>query len=163
MRTLRKEPGKPWEIVEVPNELEALQKAVGGHLERVTFASDICVLCDKEALCKGLPHNTDICGTVEFFGTVLIVGMANGEFVSLSEQQVEDLWEMGRCGGVIYERRQLAAHPGLRRHVRDQRHGRRALLAVAWDAQSVFPSPAATVRAQARTKRQGIVREVDGR
>ena len=42
MRTLRKEPGKPWEIVEVPNELEALQKAVGGHLERVTFASDIC-------------------------------------------------------------------------------------------------------------------------
>lgn len=50
MRTLRKEPGKPWEIVEVPNELEALQKAVGGHLERVTFASDICVLCDKEAL-----------------------------------------------------------------------------------------------------------------
>lgn len=55
MRTLRKEPGKPWEIVEVPNELEALQKAVGGHLERVTFASDICVLCDKEALCKGLP------------------------------------------------------------------------------------------------------------
>ena len=95
MRTLRKEPGKPWEIVEVPNELEALQKAVGGHLERVTFASDICVLCDKEAMCKGLPHNTDICGTVEFFGTVLIVGMANGEFVSLSEQQVEDLWEMG--------------------------------------------------------------------
>lgn len=95
MRTLRKEPRKPWEIVEVPNELEALQKAVGGHLERVTFASDICVLCDKEALCKGLPHNTDICGTVEFFGTVLIVGMANGEFVSLSEQQVEDLWEMG--------------------------------------------------------------------
>lgn len=90
MRTLRKEPGKPWEIVEVPNELEALQKAVGGHLERVTFASDICVLCDKEALCKGLPHNTDICGTVEFFGTVLIVGTANGEFVSLSEQQVED-------------------------------------------------------------------------
>lgn len=60
-----------------------------------SFASDICVLCDKEALCKGLPHNTDICGTVEFFGTVLIVGMANGEFVSLSEQQVEDLWEMG--------------------------------------------------------------------
>lgn len=147
MRTLRKEPGKPWEIVEVPNELEALQKAVGGHLERVTFASDICVLCDKEALCKGLPHNTDIYGTVEFFGTVLIVGMANGEFVSLSEQQVEDLWEMG----------------ALRRHVRDQRHGRRALLAVAWGAQSVFPSPAATVRAQARTKRQGIVREVDGR
>lgn len=44
---------------------------------------------------QGLPHNTDICGTVEFFGTVLIVGMANGEFVSLSEQQVEDLWEMG--------------------------------------------------------------------
>ena len=38
---------------------------------------------------------SDICGTVEFFGTVLIVGMANGEFVSLSEQQVEDLWEMG--------------------------------------------------------------------
>lgn len=44
---------------------------------------------------RAYPHNTDICGTVEFFGTVLIVGMANGEFVSLSEQQVEDLWEMG--------------------------------------------------------------------
>lgn len=30
-----------------------------------------------------------------FFGPVLIVGMANGEFVSLTEQQVEDLLEMG--------------------------------------------------------------------
>lgn len=94
MRTLRKEPGKPWEIVEVPNELEALQKVVGGYMERVTFSLDTCILCDEEALCKGLPHNADICG-VEFFGPVLIVGMANGEFVSLTEQQVEDMLEMG--------------------------------------------------------------------
>lgn len=55
MRTLRKEPGKPWEIVEVPNELEALQKVVGGYMERVTFSLDTCILCDEEALCKGLP------------------------------------------------------------------------------------------------------------
>lgn len=93
MKGLRKEPGKPWEIVEVPNELETLQKVVGGRLERVTFFSDACALCDEDALYKGLPHNTYICG-VEFFGPVLIVGTAGEELVSLTEKQVKGLWDM---------------------------------------------------------------------
>lgn len=55
MRTLRKEPGKPWEIVEVPNELEALQKVVGGYMERVTFSLDTAFCATRRPCARAYP------------------------------------------------------------------------------------------------------------
>lgn len=37
MRSLIKRPGEGWTVTEIQNELEPLQKAVGGHLEAVTL------------------------------------------------------------------------------------------------------------------------------
>lgn len=86
MRVLKKKPGQPWEAAEVENKLEALQAAVGGHLESVTLWADACVLCDEEGRYKGYAHNTTVCG-VEFVGPILIVGISGEDFTDLTEQQ----------------------------------------------------------------------------
>lgn len=94
MRAMRKRPGEAWEPVEVENELNSLQRAVGGYLESFTFAEDACILCDEEGRMKGKPYNTTVCG-VPFVGTVLIVGVAGEDFADLTEQQEARLRDMG--------------------------------------------------------------------
>lgn len=94
MRVLRKNPGEPWEAIEVENGLKPLQDAVGGYLESVTFAEDACILCDEEGRMKGEPYNTTVCG-VPFVGTVLIVGVAGEAFTELTERQESALREIG--------------------------------------------------------------------
>lgn len=94
MRVLKKQPGEPWEAIEVENKLKPLQKEVGGYLESVTFAEDACILCDEEGRLKGKPHNTTVCG-VPFVGTILIVGTSGEEFADLTEEQERALRNMG--------------------------------------------------------------------
>lgn len=94
MRALRKRPGEAWEPIAVGNELGPLQQEVGGYLESVTLAEDVCVLCDEEGRLKGKPYNTTVCG-VSFVGTVLIVGVAGEDFTDLTEQQEARLRAMG--------------------------------------------------------------------
>lgn len=81
-------------MTEIQNELEPLQRAVGGHLESVTLWADACVLCDEEGRLKGKPYNTTVCG-VPFVGTVLIVGVAGEDFSDLTEQMEARLRAMG--------------------------------------------------------------------
>lgn len=83
MRAVYKAPGKKAELVDVENELSALQKAVGGYLESVTLATDCCILCDEEGRLKGLPHNCVFCG-VDFCGPILIVGVDGEKFADLA-------------------------------------------------------------------------------
>lgn len=78
------------------NELRPLQQEVGGYLESVTLAEDVCVLCDEEGRMKGKPYNTTVCG-VSFVGTILIVGVAGEELADLTEKQEESL----RCMGIL--------------------------------------------------------------
>lgn len=94
MRSLIKRPGEGWTVTEIQNELEPLQKAVGGHLEAVTLWADGCVLCNEEGRIKGMPYNTTICG-VSFVGPILIVGTAGEDFSDLTEQQEAALRAMG--------------------------------------------------------------------
>lgn len=103
MRSLIKRPGEGWTVTEIQNELEPLQKAVGGHLEAVTLWADACVLCNEEGRIKGMPYNTTICG-VSFVGPILIVGTAGEDFSDLTEQQEAALRAMGG-GEVTWTRR----------------------------------------------------------
>lgn len=80
------------------NELRPLQQEVGGYLESVTLAEDVCVLCDEEGRLKGKPYNTTVCG-VSFVGTVLIVGVAGEELADLTEKQEESLRRIGILPG----------------------------------------------------------------
>ena len=68
MRSLSKQPGEGWKVIEIQNELE-------GRI-------------------KGMPYNTTICG-VSFVGPILIVGTAGEDFSDLTERQEARLRAMG--------------------------------------------------------------------
>lgn len=85
MRALRKQPGKPWEAIEVANELEALQHEVGGYIETVTLGTDAVIICNEEGWLLGLPPS----GFYTFSGTVLLVGISGDEFTDVPEAAYE--------------------------------------------------------------------------
>lgn len=79
---LTKHPGYTPRHVWVSNNLEALQKAVGGYIEAVTVATDFVILCDEEGRLKDKPHNCTICG-VDFVGDIVICGVSGEDFSDL--------------------------------------------------------------------------------
>lgn len=83
MQVIRKDPGKPPKLVEIPNTLKALQQAVGGYIETVSFCEDALVICNEEGLLMGLAPNCSFLG-IPFVGTILIAGRSGEEFCSLS-------------------------------------------------------------------------------
>lgn len=82
IKALYKEPGKAPIIINVENELEALQRVIGGYLETASARNDVCVICDEEGRLKGLPFNVAVWG-VSFVGPILIVGVDGEEFCDL--------------------------------------------------------------------------------
>lgn len=84
MQVIRKDPGKPPRLVEIPNTLKALQHAVGGPIEAVTLAQNAVIICNEEGRLMGLPHNCRFLG-IDFVGTILVVGVDGDEFSGLSE------------------------------------------------------------------------------
>ena len=79
------------EIIEIDNELEALQKAVGGYIETVTIAKDCCLIVDEEGLLKQYKRNdlaSIICGG-HIYGPALIVGVDGEEFDDVPQQYID--------------------------------------------------------------------------
>lgn len=90
-----KDPGEQPIVANIPNTLEALQKAVGGHIEAVTIASDLALICNEEGLLMGLPYNHTVC-ELPFVGPIVAVG-ANGDvFTSLTPDQIRDVMRLLR-------------------------------------------------------------------
>lgn len=91
---IKKEPGQPAEVVSrFDNTLEAFWRAVGGYIETVTLASDLCLICNEEGRLQGLPYNTTVCG-VSFVGPVLAVGVKGEEFASVKGRMVPMVIQM---------------------------------------------------------------------
>lgn len=90
IRVLVKEPGKEAELREMPNTLKALQSAVGGYIETVTFAEDCTLVVNEEGKLKGLPPNFLFFGDV-IAGTAVLVGVDGEEFCSLTDEQVQSI------------------------------------------------------------------------
>ena len=85
IRVLKFEPGKAPEEITVPNTLEAFQSAVGGYIETLGLDDDAVLICNEEGKLMGLSANRRVGGDT-IAGTFLIVGSADGEFCSLSEE-----------------------------------------------------------------------------
>lgn len=92
--------------VTVDNELEALQRMVGGYLETVRIQGlvryrDIILLCDEEGKLDNRPINFMLPdGSDAICGSVLFVGANKDEFADIPVGLVElhavwpDLWEV---------------------------------------------------------------------
>ena len=59
----------------------------------VQIAKDLAVICDEEWLLKGKRYNCDI-GSVDFGGTILLVGVSGEEFTGcpLTPEQARRFW-----------------------------------------------------------------------
>ena len=84
MVAIRKDAGESPKLVQIENSLEAVQQAVGGYVETVTFCSDAVLLCDEEGKIKNRPMNVKLFGE-ELVGTILIVGVNGDEFTDLKD------------------------------------------------------------------------------
>lgn len=80
---IMKEPGKS-AVVEplFENTLESFQAAVGGYIEAVTVAQDLCIICNETGRIDGLPYNCNVLG-FDFYGPILAVGVRGADFGSI--------------------------------------------------------------------------------
>lgn len=76
------------EIIDIENDLHALQQAVGGHIETVTLKDGGIMIVDEEGLLKQYPRNdlASIISGHHIYGTALIVGADGDEFDDVPEQ-----------------------------------------------------------------------------
>lgn len=70
------------------NTLKAFQERVGGYIEAVTLAEDLCIICNEEGRIKQLEHNCNIAG-LDFYGTIMFVGVDGDEFTHVPMSYTE--------------------------------------------------------------------------
>jgi hypothetical protein len=95
-----KEPGKIARRVDVENDLETLQKLVGGYIETVSLFKDLVIICNEDGRLLNLPYCTTICG-MDFVGTIIIAGVKGDKFASCPYIQLKVVAESSdlRKGG----------------------------------------------------------------
>lgn len=87
MKVLKKEPGGFFQIVDIDNTLQALQRAVDGHIEFHQLDRQTGIICNEEGRLNGLPSQ-NVLGC-RWYGTVLLVGTEGEEFTDVSDTWIE--------------------------------------------------------------------------
>lgn len=75
------------------NTLEAFQREVGGFIETLTLATDLVLVCNEEGWIMGLPYNGE-CRGLDFYGTVIAVGVKGDKFASIKASCVPMILRM---------------------------------------------------------------------
>ena len=107
LRVLVVEPGKPPAVPEIDRSLESMQRLVGGYIQAVyPFDDPVALICNEEGKLLGLPMNRTlrdergvpydiVCGT--FF----LAGIAEDDFASLTDRQIEKYTDYYRREAVL--------------------------------------------------------------
>ena len=83
------EPSKCPTITTINNDLESLQKAVGGLIEFVDIEENVCILCNEEGKLIGLEGNRRLNNDI-IVGTFYVCGVNDdGELISLTPAQID--------------------------------------------------------------------------
>lgn len=116
MKVIRKRPGEMPEVIDVENDVDAICAELGGHMEAVTIAEDLVILCDEEGRLKGKESNVMAPGLgVDFCGPILVVGADGEEFCDVPNldtvlwrffrvvrygrsDRANNVWNCRRCG-----------------------------------------------------------------
>lgn len=88
IRVLFVQPHEEPYVAEIPDTLQAKQRAVGGYIEYVYNADETALICDEEAKIKCKEGNRYLDGTGILAGNFLVVGLAGDENRSLSDEEV---------------------------------------------------------------------------
>lgn len=88
MKILFIEPEKAPKTIETEDTLSKLQALVGGSIEVVEpFPDNVCLVCNEEGKINNMLLNR-IVGDDIIAGPFFITGLADGDFVSLTEDQI---------------------------------------------------------------------------
>lgn len=90
MKVVVKRPAEKPEVMEIENELHALQEIVGGHIECVGVIDNIVCVCNEEGKLKGLPPNFVLHGDM-IVGDVFFCSVGEEDFASLPDEDIEFL------------------------------------------------------------------------
>lgn len=94
--------GKKKNVVDVKNELEDLQKLVGGYIQAVPLNEKLLLVCDEDAKLKGKSVNAFVISSFglaeEIAGNFFICGKDENEFVGLTADEIKyvDNFVVGR-------------------------------------------------------------------
>ena len=80
MIVLKKEPGKDPMLTDIDNTLESFQK----YIETVTLTEELVIVCNEEGRIQSLPYNCTLLRAVDFYGTILVVGMQGEDYTDAS-------------------------------------------------------------------------------
>lgn len=94
MKILLVKPEMHPQLVEIENELEVLQKIVGGLIQAVyPFEDEVCLICNDEGKLLNLQMNRALYDNGSVYdviaGDFLVVGMGVEDFCSLTDEQIE--------------------------------------------------------------------------
>lgn len=94
MKVLLVKPEMHPQLVEIENELEVLQKTVGGSIEAVyPFEDEVCLICNDEGKLLNLQMNRALYDNGSVYdviaGNFLVVGAGIDNFCSLTDEQIE--------------------------------------------------------------------------
>lgn len=105
MKAVYKCPGQAPAVIDVANELKALQGLVEGHIEVVTFfiqtgadaggeTTYVALIVNEEGLLNNMRFNCNFIGK-QYFGPMLFVGVDGEEFCGLTDEQADVLLRFG--------------------------------------------------------------------
>ena len=97
------EPMKKPVVREIESGLESLQSIVGGYIQPVyPFEDEVAVICNEEGKLEGLPLNRALYyegGIYDILcGTVIVAGLTEDNFGSLSDDLIEKYMDRFYCG-----------------------------------------------------------------
>ena len=78
-------------ITTIANELKALQTAVGGYIETVSFvdgSDEFSIVCDEEGKLKGKEANIRFEDDI-IVGNIIIVKIEEDDFISMTDAEAE--------------------------------------------------------------------------
>ena len=87
MRALLKQPGLKAEIIDIPNELEALQREVNGYIETITLTRHLAMICNEEGRIRNMLPNFYLHGEL-IVGPVLFVGVKGDGFRDITDDEI---------------------------------------------------------------------------
>ena len=94
IKVLIKRPGGTFERQIIKNDLDTLQKIVGGHIEVIQISETVLAVMDAEGKIKGKAPNFVLRDDM-IVGTVVFAGLEGEDFRSLTEEEairtVEDI------------------------------------------------------------------------
>lgn len=101
MRVMKVAPQKKPQLVDIENDLDSLQIAVGGYIQVIYPFNDmnVALICDEEGKMNGKKANRvlrDEEGRVYdiIVGTFIVAGTTDEDFCDLSDEQIEKLSEV---------------------------------------------------------------------